>query len=63
MHRLMIDKIIAEGTTSQMHELRDWTTCIIDKLKRDDFAAYVEVEKQLHHIIWGDHLGEPLATK
>ena len=63
MHTLMIDKIVNEGTTDQMQEMRDWVVCLVDQLKKDDFAAYIEAEKDLHEIVWGTHLGEPLATK
>lgn len=63
MHSLMIDKIVAEGTPAQMREMRDWIVDVVHKLKKDDFAAYICAEKHLHHIVWGDHLGEPLATK
>ena len=63
MHSLMIDKIVAEGTPAQMREMRDWIVDVVHKLQKDDFAAYICAEKHLHHIVWGDHLGEPLATK
>lgn len=63
MHTLMIDKIINEGTSDQMQEMKDWVVCLVDDLKKDNFAAYIEAEKDLHEILWSIHIGEPLALK
>lgn len=51
MHRLMIDKIVAEGTKEQMEELRELLVCLIDELRLTDYEAYVAAEKTLHEIV------------
>lgn len=63
MHRKLVDKIVAEGTQEQMGELRDWVVCLVDNLKMLDHDTYLEAEKDLCQIVYGDHLCEELARK
>lgn len=61
MHKQIIAKIIESGDTSKMCELKELLFCLIDDIKARDYHQYLEYEYELHHIVYGDHLGKDLA--
>lgn len=58
MHKKNIRKIIETGTPMQMHELEE---VFIDAVCRLDKEDYLDIEMDIHKILYGEHLGEDLA--
>lgn len=63
MHRILIPKIIAEGSAEDMHCLEEMLTELIDHMKDCDYAYYKRLEYKLYKMVYGDHLNEKLAHK
>lgn len=58
MHKKNIRKIIETGTPSQMQKLEE---VFVDAVCRLDKEDYIDIEMDLHKILYGEHLGEDLA--
>ena len=63
MHKKNIELIITNGTSEDMHEMREVFEGIIDYLKVEEYNMYLVAEYALHCIAHKGHLGETLARK
>lgn len=61
MHRELIDKLIAEGTSEDMECLRHILINLIDELSYTDRDKYKKIEYKLYKKVYGEHLNEDLA--
>lgn len=63
MHKILIPKIVAEGSPADMKCLEHLMIEMIDKFRIIDHAEYERVEHKLYKLVYGEHLNEELAHK
>ena len=61
MHKVMINKIIAEGNTEQMHELKELFDELVCDVKMFNYELYIKAEYDIHKIAYGKHIGKEIA--
>lgn len=63
MHRILIPKIIAEGSHADMECLEHLMIKMIDELRITDHAEYEHIEHKLYKLVYGEHLNEELSHR